>query len=103
MAELVVEEHVGTVSTQEFALVEPAEEQGFVDPYSPCAQGAYHTLVRRRRAGGHQRGTNRAGVVREFVLQALQCGQERLERPPAQRFACGSRFAARKLSRNPFA
>ncbi|MCW0465526.1 hypothetical protein NB705_002599 [Xanthomonas sacchari] len=84
----IVEEDVRAEGLQERPLVAAAEEQRLVQAHAPFAQGADHPLVRRRRACGDQRGTDRRGFAgRERGLQRVQRRQEIAERPAGQRLA----------------
>ena len=97
VARLVVEEHVGFVGAQELGFVQPAEEQALVQANVPGAQRLDDALVRRRAARGDERGADRAVVVAELALQAVQPHEERFERPALQRAVggLGLRFGKR--------
>ena len=91
----IVEEDVGAERLQERTLVAAAEEQRLVEANAPAAQREDHALVRGRGARGDQRGADRRCVARrKRLLQAMQRGEEALERPAGQRLVDELDFVA---------
>ena len=72
MALLIVEEHVRAERLQKGPFGQPAQEQAFVQANAPAAQGAHHPFMGRRRAGGDQRGANRAALRGKLPLNLMQ-------------------------------
>ena len=79
---LVVKKNGGALGAPEIGLVEAPEKYRFIDPDIPGPQGTNHALMRGRRAGRHQRRANRRLLRGQGLLNLVQCGQKRLERPP---------------------
>src|SRR5690349_11752478 len=97
MGALVIEKDVGAEGAQELSLVESAEKQCFVNADVPGAQRPDDALVRRCAASRDQRRADRARLVGEIALDAVQAGQEFLERSARQRAQRGVCLAAGKL------
>ena len=84
MPRLVVKKEVWLKLAQELSLGQPAQKHGLVDLDVPVHQGADGALMGRGAACCDQRGANAHGRG-ALDLQALQRGQQGLERPGQQR------------------
>src|SRR5690606_35698790 len=93
VAGLVVEEDVGAEGLEEFGLLQAAEKDRLIDANAPGAQRADDALVCGRGARGDECGAYRRGVHRILGLDAMQGGEEVLERAAGERQARGLAFA----------
>ena len=82
---LIIKEHICTKGLKKGALIQPPQEQGFINPDIPVTQRAYDSLMGWRGTRRHQSRTDGAIFLLELRLQIMQRLQERLERPAAHR------------------
>ena len=80
MALLIIKEDVCSEAMQEGAFVLPRQEQHFINPDSPAAQGPDNAFMRGGTARRYKRGSYGGVLSGIFSLQSMQCRQEGLER-----------------------
>ena len=102
MSLLVIKEQVGAERLKKAGLVQAAEEQGFVQPDVPFAQGTNHPLMGRRTARGEQCRPDRALFASKLGLDPVERGKKRLERSTAKRLARRRLLAGLKGSQSLF-
>ena len=69
---LIIKEHICTKGLKKGALIQPPQEQGFINPDIPVTQRAYDSLMGWRGTRRHQSRTDGAIFLLELRLQVLE-------------------------------
>ena len=83
--ELIIEVNMRAQGLDDAMLLKASKEEGFIEPNAPMAEGIDHSKPRVGVAGCHQGSADRRLLLRETLLNGVECPQEWFQWPRLER------------------